>query len=328
MAWYFCAQALAASAANGLALRFNLIDAQPLLEATCLVFLIILGFAVLRTIERRRMPLRMTLGLPRRTTSRAEWATGAAIGWGLAIMAVLPLALFRTLNIQLWTSARAFELLALNLATLALLTLSAVLTFTGYPFHRLIEAIGPARATILMMLLLGIGESLFGRPAPAVSWVPVIFSIVGTLLLSVAWLRTHGLWIPWGLSFAWNASIATLFGVPIHGSTVFSSIIESRATAPLWLGGFYGPEVSIITPILVLAALPILMHTTSDYAWTYTHPPIIPGGYDVTIAPPAAHVAMEQAALEAKPVNPATLVQILPATPGISHIPTRSNSPE
>jgi hypothetical protein len=35
----------------------------------------------------------------------------------------------------------------------------------------------------------------------------------------------------------------------------------------------------------------------------------------VTIAPPAAHVAMEEAALAAQPVNPASLVQILPATP-------------
>jgi hypothetical protein len=54
---------------------------------------------------------------------------------------------------------------------------------------------------------------------------------------------------------------------------------------------------------------------TSDWAWSYTHPPIIPAGYDVTVAPPAAHVAMEQAAANAGPVNPGSLVQILPATP-------------
>ena len=36
-----------------------------------------------------------------------------------------------------------------------------------------------------------------------------------------------------------------------------------------------------------------LYRVTTDYAWDYTHPPIIPGGYDVTIPPPAAHLAME-----------------------------------
>jgi hypothetical protein len=64
--------------------------------------------------------------------------------------------------------------------------------------------------------------------------------------------------------------------------------------------------------LLLLAAIPILVRATSDYAWEYTHPPLIPGGYDVSIAPPAAHVAMEQAGESAQP---ASLVQILPSTP-------------
>jgi hypothetical protein len=59
----------------------------------------------------------------------------------------------------------------------------------------------------------------------------------------------------------------------------------------------------------------VLVRVTDDYAWSYTHPPIIPAGYDVTIAPPAAHVAMEQAAGAEQPINPASLVQILPAAP-------------
>jgi len=66
------------------------------------------------------------------------------------------------------------------------------------------------------------------------------------------------------------------------------------------------------------------VRATDDYAWDYTHPPIIPAGYDVTILPPAAHVAMEEAA-KAAPVSPASLVQILPAAPQIPGVPT---SPE
>jgi uncharacterized protein len=315
LAWYFCAQVLAVSASNGLAVRFDLVDARPLLEAVFLVFLIVLGFAMLRAIERRRMPLRMTLGLPRRATSGAEWATGAAIGWGIALISILPLALARTLNVRLWTTTRAFELLALNLATLAVLTLAEVLVFTGYPFQRLIEALGPTRATIFTMLIIGIGKALAGSPSSDIVWVPILFSITGTLLLSIAWIRTHGLWLPWGLNFAWNVSVAALFGLPIRGSLAFSSVVESRVVAPLWLGGFFGPELSAITPLLILAAIPILVFATSDYAWSYTRPPLIPAGYDVTIAPPAAHVAMEQSAQQSQPVNPASLVQILPVTP-------------
>jgi hypothetical protein len=57
----------------------------------------------------------------------------------------------------------------------------------------------------------------------------------------------------------------------------------------------------------------VLVRVTGDYAWEYTHPPIVAGGYDVTVAPPAAHLAMEQAAQTAP--APAGLVQIQPLTP-------------
>jgi hypothetical protein len=137
-----------------------------------------------------------------------------------------------------------------------------------------------------------------------------------TLLFCLCWQRTHGLWLLWGLHFAWAASTGVLFGLPLGGDVSFSSVIDTRAIGPLWLtGGSYGPAAAALSILVVLAAIPVLVRLTADYAWNYTHPPIIPGGYDVTIAPPAAHVAMEQSALAAEPVNPASLVQILPATP-------------
>jgi uncharacterized protein len=319
MAWYLCARALAASASRGLALRFNVLDlgsdAQPLLEAGFLLFLIVLGFALLRAIERRRAPLRLTLGLPRRATSRAEWALGAAIGWGLAIASVVPMALARALNVRLWTAPRAFELLCLSLLTLAIATLANALAIYGYGFQRLIEAIGPVRATVVIALLSALARALnptYGTPMGSRALIEILASV----LLVLCWLRTHGLWLLWGLHFAWAAATAALFGLPLAGNTDFCSVVDTRTAGPLWLtGGNYGPGAALLSALLLVVAIPILVRATSDYAWNYTHPPLIPAGYDVTIPPPAAHVAMEQAALEVQPVSPSSLVQILPATP-------------
>lgn len=92
-------------------------------------------------------------------------------------------------------------------------------------------------------------------------------------------------------------------------------MVDTRAGGPVWLtGGAYGPFAAAISILLLLAAIPVLVRVTADYAWNYTHAPIIPAGYDVTVAPPAAHSAMEAAAAS-QPVNPASLVQILPVTP-------------
>jgi uncharacterized protein len=314
--WFLCSRILAESAANGIAQRFDLNDQQPLLAATFLLFLLVCGFAVLRLIERRRAPLRLSLGLPRRSTSREEWATGAAIGWGLAALTVLPLALMRGLNVQLWTAPRAFELLGLSLATLAVATLAHTLAIFGYGFQRLIEATGPVRATLILILLAALHAAFVQTPFGTPDGVRILVEMLSALLLCLCWFRTHGLWLGWGLHFAWAASTAALFGLPLAGDLSFSSVVDTRVSGPVWLtGGGFGSTAAAFSILLLLAAIPVVIRVTRDYAWDYTHPPLIPAGYDVTIPPPAAHIAMEESALAAQPVNPASLVQILPSTP-------------
>lgn len=316
IAWFNCARVLSDSAASGLAVRFDLADAQPLIRAFCLLFLVVVGFAVLRVIEHRRAPLRLTLGLPRRATSREEWIIGAAIGWGLAVASVLPMALGHALNVQTWTTPRAFMLLGLSFATLAVATLAHALALYGYGFQRLIEATSPVRATLILMALITIYAAVTPTPFGTPDGPRILIEMLATLLLCLCWFRTQGLWLLWGLHFAWAASTALLFGLPLGGDNTFTSIINTRAHGPVWLtGGDYGPAAAGISILLVIAAIPVLVRVTSDYAWNYTHPPIIPAGYDVTIPPPAAHVAMEQSVQAAQPVNPASLVQILPAAP-------------
>jgi hypothetical protein len=321
--WYLCAQVLSRYAANVLEFRFDLGAALPLVHAILLLFFSVCGLTLLRSIEHRSAPLRLTLGLPRRTTSRAEWATGAAIGWGLAVAAVLPMAIARTLNVQLWTDSRAFLLLGLSLLTLGAATLAHALAIYGYGFQRLIEATGPVRATLILVALTAVHAAYTATPYGTPDGTRILVAMLMTLLLSLCWLRTHGLWLLWGVSFAWGASIAVLFGLPLSGDNSFSSIVDARAYGPAWLtGGGYGPAAALLSVLFLLAAIPILVRATSDYAWKYTHPPLVPGGYDVTIAPPVAHVAMEQAGDFAQPVNPGTLVQILPATPQGSGVRT------
>ncbi|MGA1982841.1 MAG: CPBP family intramembrane glutamate endopeptidase [Acidobacteriaceae bacterium] len=301
------------SASSGLALRFDLADVQPLLEALFLLFLLVCGLSLLRTIEQRRAPLRLTLGFPQRATSRTEWATGAAIGWGLAVACVLPMALARTLSVQLWTTPRAFYLLGLSLFTLAILTLAHTLAVYGYGFHRLIDATGPVRATLILVAAVAGVHAAMPVPYGTPPGTRILVDMLTTLLFCLCWFRTHGLWLLWGLHFAWAASTTALFGLPMAGNTSFTSVIDTRTAGAVWLtGGAYGPGAAAFSILFLLAAIPVLVRVTDDYAWNYTHPPIIPAGYDVTVPPPAAHVAMEQAA---QPVDPASLVQILPATP-------------
>jgi membrane protease YdiL (CAAX protease family) len=311
-AWFLAADTVAAHAARGLSERFALDAARPLLTWAFLLFLLAVGFSILQAIAKRRSSLREVLGLPKRPTTAREWMLGAALGWGLVVLAVIPMAVAGTLHVQFWTQPRAFGLLLLNLLTLAVAALAEEVAFRGYSYRRLIDAIGPVAATILMSLLFGLGHVL----NPGATWASTLVTILAGVLLSVAWLRTHGLWLGWGLHFAWNASMGILFGLPISGINDFSSIVQTRAFGQPWLtGGDYGPEGAGITVIVLLIGIVVLVRVTRDYAWHYTYVPIVAAGYPMEPAPPAAHLAMEQMAQQTSASAPVTLVQILPSTP-------------
>lgn len=309
MAWILCAKTLAFHAANGIALRFLLLSERPLLSGLFFVFLLAVGFSILQALARNQGSLQDVLGLPKRPTAGREWALGAAIGWGGVVFAVLPMAVAGTLQITFWTSPRSFWLLVVNLATIAVASLGEEVAFRGFPFRRLVDAMGPTAATILMSLFFGLLHAF----NPNATLASILITVIAGLLLSIGWLRTHGLWLPWGFHFAWNASMGVLFGLPVSGLTDFSSVVQTRALGRLWLtGGDYGPEGALFTIIALGIALVVLVRVTRDYAWHYTYVPIVAGGYPMEAQPPAAHTAMEK---QSRPAPPPPLVQILPTTP-------------
>jgi membrane protease YdiL (CAAX protease family) len=307
--WFLLSDALAVRAARGLTNRFDGDALQPLISALFLIFLLAIGFSIFEGIARvGPTTMRQAMGLPRRPTAWREWVLGAAIGWGLAVAAVLPMALGRTLHVRLWTEPRAFGLSLLNLLTLAAVTLGIEIALRGAPFRRLIAAIGPIWATIVMALLLAVAHGL-GSGSTGVS---IVVTLIASVMLSLAWLRTHGLWLSWGLHFAWNAAVGLLFGLPVRGFPGFAAIVQTRAIGPAWLtGDDFGPEAAVFTAIAMLVAIGIVVRTTGDYAWDYTRPELVPAGYEVNPPPPAAHTAMEQEVAAKGP----GLVQILPTTP-------------
>jgi uncharacterized protein len=312
VAWFLAADTVAGHAARGLSERFALDAARPLLTSVFLLFLLMVGFSILQAIAKRPSSLREVLGLPKRPTARREWQLGAALGWGLVVLAVLPMAVLGTLHVYLWMQPRAFGLILLHLVTLAVAALAEEVAFRGYPFRRLIEAVGPVAATIGLSFLFGLGHAL----NPGANWTSTLVTMLAGLLLSVAWLRTHGLWLGWGFHFAWNASMGILFGLPISGISDFGSIVQTRSFGQLWItGGDYGPEGASFTAIVLLIGIALLVRVTRDYAWHYTYVPIVAAGYPMEAPPPAAHVAMEQMAQQTRPAAAVSLVQILPSTP-------------
>lgn len=307
--WLVTARVISARASQGIATRLNLPAIQPLLSACFLLFLLLIGFAMIDWIGGARgAEVFRVNALPPRTTRRREWELGVVLGWSALLFAVLPMAAIGALHPQFSWDLRSWGSALLSVATLLVAMLAVEVGFRGYLLRRLIAATGPTGAALVVSLFYAV--VLGARPNATALSVAVTFA--AGLLFSLAYLRTHALWLGWGLHFAWAATMAVLFGLPLGGLANFSSLVSTDVSGPVWLtGGAYGPEGALWTIVVLLVTGIVLYRKTRDYAWSYTHPPIVPGGYPVNVPPPAVHTAMEQAN-----ASPNGLVQILPTTPG------------
>jgi len=303
--WLLASTRAAAFLAQVIFTFVNRAEFEPLVEHLLLLLLLLCGFSLLSWIATRTGNLRVVNALPRRATARQEWLRGAALGWAMLLVAVIPMMLAGDLHPGFWLEPRAWMLALISLLTLAVSTLMLEIAFRGFLFTRLIAAIHPVPATALLAILYAL---VFSYHENATIWSTIVTLLMG-VLLSIAYLRTHALWLGWGLHFAWSATVGLLFGLPVAGDANFSRIVTTNVSGRDWFtGGAYGPEGALLTLFVVLVAIPVLYRITRNYAWDYTHTPIVAAGYAMEISPPAAHTAMEAAAA------PAPLVQILGTT--------------
>ena len=311
MLWVLAAHALAVRAADGILDRLGWGAAQSLLTEAFFLFLLLLGFTALAWIGSqpgtRQGSIRAANALPRRTTAFAEWATGAAIGWAALLAALVPMVLVGALHPQFLWTASAWGAALLSTAALLLGALAYEVAFRGFLFRRLIATVGATSATLLLSALYAVLCSM----RPNASGLSFVIALLAGILFSLAYLRTHALWLGWGLHFAWAASTALLFGLPVGGIATYATVVQTDASGPAWLtGGAYGPDGALLTIGAFVLAMALVYAATRDYAWNYTHEPIVPGGFPMDVPPPAAHAAMEESAAAARP---APLVQIAPA---------------
>ncbi len=308
--WLLAAQATALRAAEGIAgrLAWNAVG-QEFLTSLFLLFLLLLGFTALNWIGTRQGGVRAANALPRRATSREEWSRGVVIGWTAALLAVIPAVVAGALHPQFFGNAHAVETTFISLLSIAVAALAIEVAFRGFLLRRLIDTIGPTPAALLLSTI----YAVLGGLRPNATGLSFIVMLIGGVLFSIAYLRTHALWLGWGMHFAWLAAVALVFGLPVGGDATYAGIVQTDVSGPEWLtGGAYGLEAALFTAVVFFIMMAVVYRATRNYAWNYTHPAIVPAGYPMDVPPPAAHTAMEQAAAQSQP----TLVQIAPAPPG------------
>jgi len=302
--YFFLAESLARHGAVGLA---N--DAwSPLVMQAMLLFLLTLGYAAMGFwLEGQLQPVKAQ-GWPLRPGWPAEAGRGLAVGWGAAVACVLPLALAGGIAIVLTTEVAAWGWLVADAAYFALAAAAEEVAFRGFGFQRLRQASGPLTASLVFAIFYALLQGM----QPGSSRASTAVSIVFSLLLSVAYLRTRALWVSWGLNFGWKASRALLFGLTVSGVGSHSPVVEGNPLGPLWLtGGGFGLDGSWWAFVVFLLAFPVVFRVTRELNYRYNAPVLEPAGVPVDLS----RAAEAQHAAAMGNAN-APLVQIAPpATP-------------
>jgi membrane protease YdiL (CAAX protease family) len=246
---------LAAALAGDHILRFEAIF-RPLLAAVLLA-----GFSWLLTVANHVESHRIAAqGLPLTSGWARHFGMGLAIGAGLVIVSVIPIAILGRLTFRTTVSFHSLARAALVAFVILTGALAEELMFRGYPFQRLVEATGAARAIVVFSILFGAVHLM----NPGASIWGLVNTIVIGIFLAIAYLRSRALWLPWGFHFAWNLTMGLLVGLPVSGFRLFNVVVHGTATGPKWLtGGSYGIEASaagamaIAIGLLLVWRLPI-----------------------------------------------------------------------
>ncbi|MGH9649877.1 MAG: lysostaphin resistance A-like protein [Terriglobales bacterium] len=197
-----------------------------------------------------------------------RWRMEFGLGLGVGALMILSVAATETVlgAAQFsWSPVSPGRFLSWGGATLVLLLVAATneeLIFRGYPFQRLAESLGGPGAVALSSVLFGLMH--LGNPSH--SWISTLNTVLVGVPLAVSYLRTRALWMPVGIHFAWNFLQGFGLGLPISGFSVPLSALKAEVSgAPLLTGGSYGPEASILTTIVIVAATGYLWRTKSIY---------------------------------------------------------------
>lgn len=243
---------------------FKVAPRHPLLADTLYrvlttIAMLLVYSAMLRYLDRERGSTLAAMGLPLRKGWLRESLLGVAIAFGLITLAVSAIAVFG--HIEMHTALNGVAVRRLVEVTILLLfgAIMEELMFRGYPFQRLVDAVGKTGAILLFSALFGYVHLNNPNAGGFLSWGFFNTIAVG-VVFAIAYLKFRTLWLPWGMHFGWNFSLGVVYGLPVSGLSLFSVVIKSSATGPALLtGGAYGIEASLTGAVAIVVGLAVVL---------------------------------------------------------------------
>lgn len=219
------------------------------LSAAMLVASLVASLLITKFMNRKTLA---AVGLTLNKQGLRELGLGCLIGWLMmtGIFGIEYLLDYVKVVEAEVTLAQGIQTFFLSAAFFAVAAMFEEVLFRGYIFQTLARGVTVVPAMVIMAVLFGLAH--LGNPNASA------FGVLNTALVSMvfclAYLRTRGLWLPFGIHFAWNFAQTTLYGFRTSGAN-FSTYELTRLTqfGPDWItGGAYGPEGGALATLAVV----------------------------------------------------------------------------
>ncbi len=187
-----------------------------------------------------------------RGTIGRDLGLGALGGFGLMLFSV---GIMVALGDAVIVPGKHFVFSSMTVLPVLFAPVMEELLFRGIIFRIVEEMYG----TLVALLVSGAFFGFAHYSNPNSGLLPALFiAIEAGLLLGMAYVATRSLWLPIGMHFGWNFTEGDLLGAPDSGHAIHGIFETTTRGNPLITGGAFGPEASIITPILSLIAVGVL----------------------------------------------------------------------
>jgi hypothetical protein len=132
--------------------------------------------------------------------------------------------------------------------------------FRGYAFQTLIQWVTFLPAVVAFSVLFAYAHYF----NPNVTMLSLVNVGLAGVWLSVAYMKTRSLWLPFGLHLSWNFSQTSLYAFPTSGGSLEGQKLwDSVQTGPVWVtGGAFGPEGGVLATVALIVGTWYILKST------------------------------------------------------------------
>lgn len=133
------------------------------------------------------------------------------------------------------------------------------LVFRGIIYQALIQRFGKYASTLSLSLIFVFAHLVFNNKT--FDFIFIINIFLANIVLSMLYLRTGSLWLPFSFHFFWNLFQAMILGSPVSGFYYGIEILNTEVNTYgiLFSNEYIGFEGSILCTLVLLISIPLIL---------------------------------------------------------------------